>query len=228
MASVSRNATMSDYADFVNAVFSIQNDRYYTLWDMLTNIQRFSMRGIKGVRKGDAGKAKVNILLALSWYTSLMNQLHIKVDDIVWERFPYRCSYCGRQPCACKTEKVQARRKVESDGAARPGTMAQYQEMFGKIYPPESRSKEHAAIHLAEELGELTEAFHIYMSFRDKRSFGNVCLESADFFSCSMGVLNSLGIDWASEASALWSDNCYICHNAPCTCTFEAVTSYMS
>jgi NTP pyrophosphatase (non-canonical NTP hydrolase) len=228
MASVPKTATISEYSTFVNTVYGIPNDRHYTSLDMLNNIQRFSMRAIKGIRKNSDEKVKVNILIAFSWYTSLMNRFHIDIADAVWDRFPYLCSYCGERPCACKSEKVESRRKITKDESVRPRTMEEYQQMFREIYPPERRTRQDAAIHLAEEVGELSEAFNLYMSDRSGELFQEVKFEAADFYSCIMGLLNSLDINFAEEVSEVFTDNCHVCHNAPCTCTFESVSTYDS
>jgi NTP pyrophosphatase (non-canonical NTP hydrolase) len=228
MVSVSRNASISDYADFVKKVYGPSNDKHYSLWEMLINIQRFSMRGIKGVRKGNNDKVKLNLLIALSWYVSLMNRLHINTEENVWNRFPYICSYCGKMPCSCKNEKVQERRKIVRDDLKKPKTLEEYQLMFKRIYPPESRTPQEAAIHLAEETGELSEAFHIYMADRNDKDFQNILLESADFYSCVMGIMNSLDINCAEELSNTFTNNCHVCHDMPCTCSFKDVSSFKS
>ncbi len=228
MVSLSKNATLSEYADFIYAVYGVPNDRYYSLWDMLINIQRFSMRGIKGIRKGNTEKMKLNILIALSWYASLMNRLHIRTEDIVWERFPYLCSYCGKLPCACKADKINERQKIIIDNSKKPQKIEDFQLMFRKIYPPENRSKEEAAIHLAEEVGELSEAFHIYMGDRSNSKLQEIHLESADLFSCIMGVMNSFDLDCAEELSTMFSNNCHFCNAIPCVCSFETVSYFRS
>ncbi len=224
--SVSRDATMRQYADFVDAVYGVPNDRGYSVWDMLANMQKFSMRSIKGIRKKDAETVKVNLLISLSWYTSLMNRLHIDVDDIVWHRFPYLCSYCGKMPCACKAEKVERRVAVKGRESMRPKTIREYQEMFRRIYPPESRTLQDAGIHLAEEVGELSETFHIYLGSHREAEFEHILLEAADFYSCVMGVFNSLGVDCPEELEKMFPFNCHVCKNAPCTCSFDFISGY--
>ena len=226
--SVSKDATMRQYSDFVNAVYGVPNDRNYAIWDMLTNMQKFAMRSVKGVRKKDMDKVRVNMVISLSWFTSLMNRLRIDMDEAVWQRFPYLCSYCGRCPCVCKAEKVKTRVKATSSGSKRPKTIDEFQSMFGEIYPPGTRTLEDAAIHLSEEVGELSEAFHIYLGSHKELNFRNVYEEAADFFSCSMGVLNSIGIRYADELSSMYSNNCHVCKNAPCTCTFDFVNEFRS
>jgi NTP pyrophosphatase (non-canonical NTP hydrolase) len=224
--SVSRDETPGQYSDFVGGVYGVLNDRSYAIWDMLSNMQKFSMRSIKGIRKKDRQEVTANLLLSLSWYTSLMNRLHVGVDDIVWNRFPYLCSYCGRRPCVCKAAKVERRTAVKGIESMRPRTIREFQEMFRKIYPPESRTLEDAGIHLAEEVGELFEAFHMYLGRHRDADFDSILLESADFYSCAMGVFNSLGVDYSDELAGMFPHNCNVCNNAPCTCTFDFVSGY--
>ena len=228
MASVTKSTTITEYASFVSSIYSIANDRYYTLWDMLSNIQRFAMRSVKGVRKHNTEKTKFNTTIALSWFTSLMNQLHIDMGEIIWKRFPYMCSYCGEAPCRCKEEKVKTRRKISGDESKRPRTLEEFQVMFGRIYPKEGRTTQDAAIHFAEETGELSEAFHAYMGDRSTVHLERVYAESADFFSCAMGLLNSVGADWLGEVSTVFAYGCHVCHKIPCVCTFDSVVKFRS
>lgn len=228
MVSLPENATLPEYVEVVDAVYGVPNDRNYSLWDMLANMQKFSMRGIKGIRKNDREKVRLNMLIAMNWCTALMVRFHINIDEIIWNRFPYLCSYCGEKPCVCKAEKVAVRRKVVADDAARPRTLKEFQQMFRDIYPPISRTPEAAAIHLAEESGELAEAFQVYMGSHDAARFGNVEIEAADFYSCIFGVLNSFDIDLQEEMAVMFADNCHACHNAPCTCSFEYISMFKS
>ena len=99
MVSVKQNTTIKDYQNFVGKVYGLPNDRYFSLWDMITNMERFMMRGLKGIRKKDAIKTKNNLLISFSWFMSIMNQLHIDIEEEVWKRFPYKCSYCVSYPC---------------------------------------------------------------------------------------------------------------------------------
>jgi NTP pyrophosphatase (non-canonical NTP hydrolase) len=118
--------------------------------------------------------------------------------------------------------------KVSGNASMRPKTIDGFQSMFGRIYPADTRTLEGAAIHLAEEVGELSEAFHVYIGSHRESNFQNIYDESADFFSCAMGVFNSIDIRYAEELSKLYSDNCHVCKNAPCTCTFDSVNEFKS
>ncbi len=228
MASVKLNTTIREYQNFTQEVYGVPNDRHFDAKDMLTNIQRFTMRGIKGVRKGDKEKLKLNLLIAESWFISLMSRLHIDIEEAIWKRFPYLCSYCGKCPCACKIQKVKTRKKIAPNNAKRPKTFAGFQEMFRTIYPPITRTLEHSGIHLAEEMGELSEAVLKYQSARNAEDLHNIALEAADFFSCLMGVLNSIGVSVSNELSAMFTHNCHACKKAPCECSFAYVMNFKS
>ena len=53
MASVKENITIDEFQKFVKNIYGVQNDRNFDMWDMIENVQRFLMRGIKGIRKND-------------------------------------------------------------------------------------------------------------------------------------------------------------------------------
>jgi len=228
MASVKTTATVREYQNFVLEVYGLNNDRDWTTWDMLTNVQRYILRALKGIRKHDKEKTKANLIIAQSWYMSFMNQLHIDVEEKVWERFPYVCSYCASAPCHCKEKKVRKRHTITPDEKKRPKTFAHFQEMFQRIYPPEERSLEDAGIHLAEEMGELSEAVLKYRGLRKREDFTKISAEAADVFSCLMGVFNSLDIQIIMELSKMFSHNCHVCKQAPCECDFNYVLNFKS
>ena len=90
MASVKPNISIANYQKFVREVYGLPNDRNFSSADMLANMERFLMRGLKGIRKGNPDKTTVNLLIAQSWFMSLMNQLHLDMEDHIWRRFPYQ------------------------------------------------------------------------------------------------------------------------------------------
>jgi len=228
MPFVKPNTTIKEYQVFVKEIYGLPNDRYFSLADMLSNVERFIMRGLKGIRKNDKEKTKVNLLISFSWLTSIMNQLHIDIEDEVWKRFPYLCSYCATCPCSCKEKKLDRRQKVFVNEKKRPKTLEGFQNMFNKIYPAEKRTIEHSGVHLAEEVGEFSEAILTYRGGHKEEDFKSVELEAADLFSCFIGVFNSLEMSIARELSIMFSENCHVCKNSPCTCNFTDITKFKS
>jgi NTP pyrophosphatase (non-canonical NTP hydrolase) len=228
MTRVTRDTTIKKYQDFVNEVYGLSNDRYFSLWDMLSNVERFTMRGLKGIRKKDFKKTKLNIIISLSWFSSLLNMLHIDLENAVWKRFPYLCSYCAMCPCSCKERGIETRENIRIDNLKKPSTLEEYQIMFRKIYPPEKRTIEDAGIHLVEELGEFSEAVLTYMGEHKDELFEDIITESADIFSCIISLFNSLSINLAKELSEMFSDNCHVCHKNPCECSFNSIVNFDS
>ena len=228
MLSVKQNTSIKEYQEFTQGVYGLPNDRYFDKWDMLSNVGRFAMRGMKGIRKNDKEKATNNFIIALSWFMSVMNQLHIDVEQETWERFPFMCSYCASYPCACKENKVEERQNVMIEEAKRPKTFQEFQDMFRGLYPPKSRTLAQAGIHLAEELGEFSEIMLKYRGNHNDADFEKVTLEAADVISCFLGVFNSLEVNLTEELSERFSNNCHVCHNAPCTCNFTFITEFKS
>ena len=228
MASVKSDTTIKEYQDFIKEIYGLPNDRYFSVWDMMTNIERFIMRGLKGIRKNDTARTNFNLLISLSWFASMMNQLHIDIENEVWKRFPFLCSYCAYCPCSCKEKKVDERQKVVIDDKKRPKTLKEFQDMFNLIYPASSRTLENAGIHLAEEMGEFSEAVLVYRGSRAINDLEKIELEAADLFSCFTGVYNSMKMSIANELSAIFFENCHACRKAPCECSFTDITKFKS
>ena len=225
---LNKKATLTDYQTFIGEVYGFPNSQNFTAHDMMINVIRFSMRGLKGIRKDDRYKIKNNLIIALSWFVSLMNQLHIDIEGKIWERFPFRCSYCASCPCMCKEKKIKKRVKNKVSKEKSPKNVAELQNMYEKIYPAENRTLEQAGIHFAEETGELSEALLAFLGNHKEAEFKKIEDEAADFFSCMMGIFNSMKIDLSEELSKIFHNNCHICHKAPCECRYDRVINFKS
>lgn len=226
MSKLKPGFTISDWQNFCLEVYGIPNDRDFGVMEMLSNVQRFIMRALKGIRKRDDAKTEANLLIAMSWFISLINQLHIDLDKALWERFPAVCSYCGHAPCVCRSRKIKTRQNIKIDESKKPKTLKEYQEMFQSIYPAETRSLENAGIHLAEEMGELSEAVMNYRGNHENADFSKIVLESADLFSCFLATFNSMHIDASKALKQMFQENCHVCHKLPCECSFPKIINY--
>ena len=218
--------TINDFQKFIWNVYALPDDRLYSISDLLTHQQRFVMRSLKGIRKGNHEKLKINLLISFSFVMAILNRFHIDIENEVWTRFPYLCSYCGGKPCECKKIKNPKRLHVKINNRLKPKTLAGFQKMFNEIYPATSRTLADAGVHLAEEMGEVSEAIHNYLGQHQQKQFNEICLELADFISCVIGVANSAKIDVAGELEKMYSKNCHVCHEAPCVCSFGKVAKF--
>ena len=93
---------------------------------------------------------------------------------------------------------------------------------------PHSSILEHAGIHLAEEMGEFSEAILKFRNTHTDADFSNVILEGSDLFSCFMGVFNSIDVDYEKELVTLFSNGCHICKKTPCVCNYKHALSFAS
>lgn len=218
--------SVSQLQSFMKDVYYLPNIRHFEAGEMLDQIQRFAMRGLKGIRKGNPVKANKNFVVSLSFFISLLNRLEINLEEITWDRFPAKCSYCGNSPCTCKIEKVVVRQRIFADISQKPLTLNDFQKMLEKIYPSSSRTLEHAGVHLAEELGEFSESLWAYRASKSQEDFEHVELEAADYFSCILAIFNSLSLNLAEELAKMYPRNCHACGNSPCTCDYAMIKNY--
>ena len=228
MASIQRTSSVRDYQEFVKTVYNKPNDLHYGLSDMLNNVQRFSMRALKGIRKGDKEKTRINLTISMGWFMSTLNRLHIDLEESAWKRFPYICSYCGTCPRECKEGMQEERFEGSCAESKKPLSIKGFQKMYEEIYPSRDRTLEHAGVHLAEEIGEFSEAILAYRGQHMDEQLKNIHLEAADVFSCFMGIFNSLNIDFSKELAIIFAKNCHECNEAPCICDFTSVMNYES
>ena len=228
VAKFSSKESLNDFQKFIDTVYGMPNDRQFSINDLVANQERFTMRALKGIRKGNQEGIRLNLLIAFSYFMAVLNRLHIDVEDVVWKRFPMLCSYCGKKPCACKKIKPKTRPVISRKSTLRPKTLAAVQKMFAEIYPAAGRTLADVGVHLAEEMGEVSEAIHFYMGGHTNKQFEEVKAEVADYVSCVMGVANSAGIDIAHELEKTYDNNCHVCHKAPCECSFTFVAEFKS
>jgi NTP pyrophosphatase (non-canonical NTP hydrolase) len=219
--------SFQEFQEFIKKVYGVSNDRQYSVWDLLTQQQRFSMRALKGIRKHDISKTAFNLLIALSWLMNIANRFHIDVAAEVWKRFPGACSYCGTAPCSCSTVKPESRKHVSSSGNV-PRTIQDFQLVFAKVYPPDKRTLAEAGVHLAEEVGEVSEAVSNYLGQHRDDQLREIEAEIADLISCIFGVANSAHIELGDELARLYEKGCHECHKEPCECNFEKVAAFKS
>ena len=228
MYSFQKTGKLSDFQKLISDIYSFQDDRLYSIWDLLVQQERFTMRALKGVRKRDIDKVKTNLIISFSWLMSISNRLHIDVENEVWKRFPMLCSYCGKKPCVCKANKITVRVKMKIKDSLRPANLKGFQKMFNEIYPAKNRTTTDAGVHVAEEMGEESETIHNSLGQHLPEQFEDIKLEIADFISCVFGLANSADINVAQELSLMFKNNCHVCHKAPCICSFTKVINIKS
>lgn len=225
MARFRHDGSIADFQRLIEELYRTPDDQLFSLFQLISVQARFTMRVVKGIRKDDKEMVRRNLLLAFSWLMTVANRMHIDVSTAMWKRFPGVCSYCGEAPCACKTHKVTRRVKIKEELGRKPRTLIAAQEKIGEIYPPSSRTLAHAGIHLAEEMGEVSESVYRYYANPTDKQCEAVKTELADYSSVIFNVANSAGINMGEELSKLYHNNCYDCHTCPCTCDLSHIAA---
>ena len=220
--------SLSSFQEVNEQIYGLPNDRLFSVSDLISNTERFTMRALKGIRKNDMEKLKKNLMIALSFATAVANRFHIDIEEITWKRFPGKCSYCGKAPCVCKKIKPSKRVKIIRESSKKPSTLAEFQAMFNHIYPSDARTLSDVGVHLAEEMGELSEAAHFYLGDHSSQLFKETREELADYVSCFFGVANSADIDVAKTLYEMFDNGCHVCHKAPCVCSFSHIVRFRS
>ncbi|MFA6006601.1 MAG: MazG-like family protein [Candidatus Paceibacterota bacterium] len=228
MASFLKNGSIADLQEFVSTVYGVSEDQKFSLFELVDNQAIFAMRAIKGIRKNDVEKLRINLLFSFSWVMSIANRLHIDASDMLWKRFPGCCSYCGKRPCICKSKHVETRVKGLHSIGKKPRTLAASQAELDAIYPKSDRTLDQAGIHLAEETGEFSEAVNQYYSIHDEKHLAKLEIEFADLISCMFDVANSAGINIAEEIAKVYHNNCATCHKPSCVCPFMSASEFES
>jgi len=214
-----KRKTLTDFQDLILEIYGVPDDQLYSIWDLLSNQERFAMRMLKGIRKNDLERVKFNLIIATAWFFAIANRFHLNLEKEINKRFPYCCPYCENCPCKCKHKKPDIKTKLKRH-KNKPKTLAEIQEMFEKIYPVIDKNLEHIGIHLAEEQGEISEAMHLFAGTHQTKHFKALAQEMADYFSHTCALANKINFNFAQEFYRLFPENCHVCHKTPCICNF--------
>jgi len=225
MATFGKNDSLLQLQKFITDVYGEPGDKHFSLFELIAQQARFSMRILKDIRKGDDKSLEHNMAVAISWTIAIANRLHIDISDALWQRFPGVCSFCGKRPCICKKDHLKKRvSHLVSTGAKKPKTLAHAQKELGEIYPKDSRTLEGAALLLAEEVGEFSEAINQYYLTHQKTDLEQIKFEIADYLSCLFDIANSSNINMAESLTIRYGNNCPKCHKLPCTCDLRTAS----
>lgn len=207
--------------------YSVSNDRWFDHGQMTTNIVRYSMRALKATRRlddtGSAERLELNLAIAMAWFASCMNRLHLDIGACVAERFPGICPKCSSSPCCCGVPENYAR---EAAATSSDESINRFQGMFEVVYPPNRRTLPDAAMHYVEEVGEFAEAILIYRLRNRDEDIPQIALEAADLVSCALGVWNSLGTPASRAIHHIVGDGCHACGGSICVCSFDEVMGF--
>ncbi|MDO8530521.1 MAG: MazG-like family protein [bacterium] len=200
-------------------IYQRTDDRHYTSADIISYVHRNITHILKAVRKERHAEVNYRICVTLSWVGSLACRLHIDVANEIWKRFPGCCPYCGGTVCFCK-ERAATRQTV-APATPRPVSLRDWQYLFAAIYP--RNTLQDSTMHLAEEIGELSEAFRNFLASHSDEWFSNIAEETVDIFANLFGIANCLHFDIASSLAEYFRKGCLKCQQCPCNCGYVTI-----
>lgn len=213
-----RDLSPAGFQELNQRIYLVANDRFFaTNSVMAARIHNHQIRVLKAVRKGNHKNTPYHLAMAFSWSMALANRFHIDVGDELWKRFPGVCPYCGYVPCGCKLRRVR-RKKVVILIRDRPHSLQGYQAMFARIYP---NSLQNAAMHFAEEVGEVNVALENFMGMHDEKLVEEVILELVDTITTIFAVATAVNCNLAVEMERWFAHGCPGCHKLICKCGFK-------
>ena len=198
-------------------IYSLANDRNYSITEMFSRLHRHTTHILKAVRKEKYDTIEYHLCSALSWSLALANRLHFDIAEEMWKFFPGICPYCSCAPCVCKTRRQQRINIPLNTKSRRPVSLSAWQKMFWKIYP---NTVQNSAIHLAEEAGEVDEAIRNHLATHNNDWFSKIVEELVDTVTNIFAVSSCLKINLAVSFAEYFSEGCPGCKSAPCKCGY--------
>ncbi len=173
----------------------------------------------------------------IAWFFALCGRAGIpSVEKMIWAKFPNVCPYCRLKihlGTRCK-ENDPSRSEVDwnelkvigdRDRGHMPRTLAQWQQMFNRIYPRDENTNHELNIkRLGEELGETAEAIRILPVAAQY-----IICEAPDIFAWLMGFANQFDADRKTPEKEIgryleqriekaYPDGCFECGFSICKC----------
>ncbi len=210
--------TITELLSKISNVYSIPDDRLYSVDDMLYNLQRFVLLWLNDNPKKGSKNQIENLNIALSWYLAIINRYHIDLEPLIWRRYSYKCPYCLDIPCVCSQIGAKHTQKTGRPAARMPQDIAEWQQMVEKIYPTK------LPIDFKQEMivktQELIDCYRLF--FREKRNvhFRNIESKSAEYFVFFVRIYNWYDADITNNFLSMYQNGCYVCHKLPCECNY--------
>ncbi|MDP2641097.1 MAG: hypothetical protein Q8P39_00955 [Candidatus Yanofskybacteria bacterium] len=191
--------------------------RDYTPESLLLHIVKQMGRIAKALRRED----QKDLLRALPrfyiWVVSFCVMYRIDLEEAVWNKYKGCCPYCGAtEHCSCASNSTKPAQWYRNESVMRPRTVAEWQEMFRRIYGETNHtlSLTEIGLHLAEEVGEVSEAFYL----RERDGEAPLHYEIADTIAWLFALANRLGIDLGALSWEAYPGVCDTCRMRECAC----------
>lgn len=204
----------------LNGIYD-QHDRhcYPSIKDLVLKLIWSLGKFSSAERKGNGGKTPRYLADTFAWWVAVCSFLSYGVEDVLWEKYPRVCIYCGvRKDCSCEGKKFGiAVESIESNRRKnrRPLTMHGWQRMFAEIYGKQNAKYglDHALGRLPEEVTELIEC--LLPTIEDPIQLK---LELSDIGARIFSLAHLLHIDLEEVLLGYYRGICPGCQQSNCCC----------
>lgn len=183
-------------------------------------------------------RALVNVF---TWTTSIANEAHLSLSEVISEKFSQGCPRCHNNPCSLAHDEPCE--KTDKPFGGEPNLLSSlngWQDYFASLYPNNYRGEpsqvlRQCASRLFEEVGELLSSTHPDIE-RDQNSLSHHDLQNdshfpwrgefADVLAWSFAVAESVkklkgNYSVGKSLQEKYSSGCPYCHNLSCSCPRE-------
>ena len=180
---------------------------------------------------------------SIGWWLALCGKIGVpNVEEMLWRKFPYVCSYCRENPhnaMKCRrptlgTDEINWRSLKEignNNKENKPSALKEWQEMFAHLYANDDSSEVLKIFgRIQQELGEMAEAVRLVPV-----SHAYFMNEAVDVFAWIMRLANfeemnrrDPGDIGVTLERAMWDEypgSCKYCRSKPCKCPPILTTS---
>lgn len=215
-----RPGTVTAYQGMLFAIYGAYDDTHYSDEDLMFRLYESMAKCFETLRKEEYKAIVERIPHLLSWLCAICNRKKIDLAEAVWHKYPDICPYgMEMSGCICITREMSYAPSLpelshlRNDRSHIPQTFREFQQMFARIYGPVNRVKSIVAVvcHLAEEVGEVGEAYRL----GNKEEMRE---EIADVFAWLCGVATRLGANLEVAAWDAYPGVCNTCGEKVCAC----------
>jgi len=213
-----KNITIPELQRTLLDIYDVPDDQLYTIEDILYYNQKYILNFLHDLSADNIKEAKSDLTVSLAWFVALVSRYHLDLPEIIWKRYAYKCPFCLEIPCFCKDFESRKAKKTGRPSSRKPQKIIEWQKMVEKIYP--KSNIETLKYLLPHVLDELNHSVRVFLRKREKKSFKDIEINTADYFIILLRIYNYFNVDIAKYFWQMFGRGCYVCHRTPCICNY--------
>ncbi len=222
MTSQQARGSLKEIQEMLGGIYHEHDRQYYpSIQDLVLKLVWSLGVFSSAERKGNGDQTPKYLANVFAWWIAICDFCKFTASDVMWEKFPGICYYCGvHKDCECEGRKDIVRISKDEvqrhrDAKNRPETIGQWQFMFTAIYGKANAKHGYyfALARLPEEIMELVECLLPMIDDRHK-----LMLELADIGARIFALADLLKIDFQETFLEHYCWICPGCKESKCLC----------